>query len=368
MIIDIKLLNHTGKNNYDSPSAELTYAVVSDDWEDGPLAIAIQGESDRIAEETGRILGWLPPGTPYRFGNQINDRIIATEVTVSDPRVLDADNEYDFRIGPNGLGLVRNDRRRALVQWTVKQRYAERPMEEETFTLKTSLGEVEKVDFLFDMRTGEPVVNSVGDFFPKWDERKIYPRIYTLTRKEQLNPVKKSDIYHRVVNSDDWYGAVPGTVLMTSILPEWDGTVWKVEYKFQYKEGGWGEKYLDEGFRHWGYGILKKFRFAGDDESSITYVVDEKNGRKLVPILNEGIPVSRAEKLNGRGHAAVQLDENGLPLLNEEGKTIPLEGFLGVQYPLGNEYYWKYPALPFAPLELPNPYFPVSKLQVKVPK
>lgn len=361
MIFEKRITSVTGKFDSESPEYSVTFKVLSDNWRDGPLAIQVQGVADKIADGSGRVQGWLPSGQPWIFGNEIDVRVAASAVEVQDRRVIDSDEEYEIHVRHGGIEFDRSEHRRAVVQWTVKQNFKkpsfdnqdpeEEPSEEDTFQLKTSK-EYYDVAFERDIRTGKPIVNSAGDKFrPSLSRRKVI-RIFSLTRKERPNKLKLYEQYEDVVNKDEWYGAKPGTILMESIIPDWDGNIFTVTYSFKYKADGWGEKYLDTGFRYirekeieypvWNWDMsvsLKKTKikecFSALSDGTQT------NVEEPIKLDGEGrLPIRRKDKKE----AFVDLDgqpmkdpdtgeilyrEVGKPILDKDKKEIPYKNFPG---------------------------------------
>lgn len=339
MLTEIKLTSHNGIDDTHEPSATLTYTVISDNPMDGPMQISLQGIAPRIADDSGEILGWIMPGSNYRFGNFTDHRLLAGKIEVTDRKVLEKAAEYKIQLDEEGGKVVENKLPQDRIQWTVKQTFKERP----EYTI-VSKHETEKVRFLYDVLTGRPIVNSAGGFFPqgegkdeKWPMMEIPILVYEITRFEVSNPINRRELYTYAVNSDSWCGATPGTILMDSVLPKWNGNSWEVTYAIKFKHQGWGKKYLDEGLQQ---------------------IV---NGR-LVPILNnEGVISSTPEKLDGSGRRAIARDHAGNPILDSDGNEQTDPGFPGILYPPGNDYYWKYKMLPFADLGLPDITLPISK-------
>lgn len=327
MILDIRIIDLNGTFNADSPKLSITFSVISDDWRDGPVAIAIQGTSEQIMDSTGKVLGWLPRGQHYDFGNDIDYGLLAADVEVGDRKVLDADDEYTLHV----LDMKRNNNRSALIRWTVTQNFTKwsakndtpgngnengDPSESDMGTLDCSK-EYYDVPFVRDARTGKLILNSAGDPFTPTPAMRRAIRGFVFTRREKKNRLSLYEQYENVVNSDTWHGASPGTVLMESILPKWDGNVFNVTYSFKYKADGWGEKYLDTGLRK---------------------LITENETKKRVPIMgDENAPIDSPVKLDGKG--GVLADDDA-----------------GVDIPNGNEFFWKYNEMAFAPLAIPNPY------------
>ncbi len=321
MIYDIAIISHTGKYDLESNEVSITYHAYTDDWRDGPLAIAQKGTSSVIVDDLGDVQGWLRPGTPYQFANEIDLNIIASEVDVSERTVIKGDDKYDLRISGKNIQLARNLYREAEIRWTVRQTFKMRsrinqkpkdePSVDDNFTYDASK-ETYEVPFVRDAISGKLILNSAGDpFIPTPTTKKVI-RCFALARKERINRVKFYEQYENVVNADSWYGAPPETILMESIIPKWDGSLFNVTYSYKYKEDGWREKYLDTGYRK-------------RDESGV------------YPILSDsGTQIESPARLDGKGWTIEEMDSPGF--------DVPEEGAM------------KYRALPLAPLLIPNPY------------
>ncbi|HBT77614.1 MAG TPA: hypothetical protein DEB39_11990 [Planctomycetaceae bacterium] len=338
MIILKRIISVSHKSDGANPEASVTFHVFSDEWRDGPFQIAYQGISDTIIDADGKVNGWLRRREMYRFGNDYDGRIGAAEIEVSERKIIDGDDEYEIVLNAAGVELKPNTGRTAIIRWTVRQTFRKpspgkeepenEPAANDPITVRISREFVE-VPFLRDVRTGKLIVNSVGDPFIPTPMRQAVIRNYSVTRKERANPYAKADLYENVVNSDDWYGAAPGEMLLTTIDPDFDGSSFTVTYNFKYKKGGWGEKILDTG--------LRKFE------------VQQENGEaesKYVPVR------IMMQESNTPVEEPVRLDGHGFPL--EEENTV------GVDLPLAG-FFWKYREMPFAALKLPNIYQLVSR-------
>lgn len=397
MIFDKRITSITGKFDSESPEYTITYKILSDNWRDGPLAIQMQGVAKSIVDASGRVQGWLKQGEPWIFGNENDRRVKASAVEVSDRKVIDSDEEYEIYIRNGGIQFSRSEHRIVVAQWTVKQSFKkESPENEEpdddpsiddAFQLRTSK-EYYDVAFTRDMRTGKPVTNSAGDpFRPALSRRKVI-RVFSLTRKERPNNLKLYEQYEDIVNKDEWYGAQPGTILMESIIPDWDGSIFTVTYNFKYKADGWGEKYLDTGMR---YVRTKETKYPVYDHVTGLLTWKTKSIKEYFPILTDGTQTTaeEPEKLDGTGHvpirrkdrqeAFVDFDgfpmkdsdtgeilyrETGDPILDEKGNEILYKNFPGIDLPFDppdtpakdRHYFWKYKELDLEPLRIPNPY------------
>jgi hypothetical protein len=323
MIIEKILTNVTGSFNLDVKEVDLEWIVFSDTVADFSIAVAMQGTLPRGANmiQNGQAAGWLPPGDFYRLGNEWWTTCYAFGVDVSD-RMLIGDGGYAVT---SVTGYSKSAPVNAQVRWRVKQKFSTNAQKKESengnpsvddkITVRMNI-ELEEVPFLQDFVTGRLVVNSAGQFFnqPPTFKRKI--PVFTISRREMINPLNKAVAYTNVVNSDLYYGAPPGTLLMDTITCDYDGVAWSnVTYILKQKTEGWQSWYLDTGY-------------------------SEVRNEKLINILDdEGVPVSEPAKLNGLGQK--------LP-------NQALEGFnVGP--------FWKYQAKPFSVLALPNPFALITR-------
>jgi hypothetical protein len=312
----------------------LEWIVFSDEINDFSIAIAQQGTLyDTFDEQTQQVIptemivngeakGWLPPGTHYHIGNEYWLGAFAGALTVSDRKIICGTGDRKIQISEGNIEYVPVTPR-GIVQWKVTQKYStnenkagqEEPSADDPFTMKMSV-ETEEIPFERDVLTGRLVVNSAKQFFssPPTIKRKI--NVYSITRREPGNPVWKAKTYSNVVNADIWYNALPGTVLMESITCNYDGKKWsEVSYNFKEKIEGWQTMILDTG----------------------TAELDDENN--LVAILNDdGTAVSEPVKLDGNG------------------KKMEDQNDIGVD--VGP--FWKFAALPFGNLFLPNIYNVIS--------
>jgi hypothetical protein len=403
----IKITALSGKYSGDDAEVTITYTAVTDDWRDGPLTIAVQGTSENILNERGEVLGWLARGKPYVFGNERDERIVASDVEVTDRTVLSGESEYELRIQENNVKLERNSFRRAVVRWTIKQSFKKpglenqedkegddrEPSPEDNFTLEYGKEWID-APLTRDVNTGKPIVNSAGDPFIPTPTCKKALRTFTLTRRERVNRLHLFEQYENVVNLYEWYGAKPATVLMESVTPSWDGNVFTVKYQFKYNENGWGEKYLDTGLRE-----LSIYEIPNEDDDTIVTIKERK------PILSGAsqTPVEEPVKLDGAGKKPIHRETKEYPFIDIDGNIVkdsetgeelwyetgnpvyvtdkngkryekPYENYPGVDLPMdeniynGKEnkwelppyedqhFFWKYKAMDFEPLKLPNPY------------
>jgi hypothetical protein len=93
-----------------------------------------------------------------------------------------------------------------------------------------------------------------------------------------------------LVNADVYYGAAPGTLLMDSIVPKFDGQAWKVSYNIKEREEGWETYLLDTGY--YSKGVNGKLESITEDD---------------------GTPISEPAKLDGSG---VKLSDQSQPGVN----------------------------------------------------
>lgn len=427
MLFEKRIISVTGKYDGQSPETTVTFHVLSDDWRDGPLEIAFQGTAKRMLDDDGKVEGWLARGKHWEFGHEIDKRIVATQVEVADRKVIDSDDEYQIFVRNGGIAFDRNAKRMAVVQWTVKQNFkkpsfenqepddeqGDEPSEDDLFTLDCSK-EFYDAPFTRCERTGVEIVNSADDPFLPTPTKKKAIRAFVLTRKERKNNLKKYEKYENVVNKDRWHGAEPGTVLMESIIPKWDGSIFTVAYNFKYKQDGWGKKYLDTGLR---VSVIRERRIALKDGGTRTEKV-----RVKLPIIPSDVGTQTEEpvKLDGGGYIPVRRKiktaksiqfttltpiydpktkellrweetdpvcdpdtgaaicwEEGDSELDDKDNEIPYKDFPGVDLPRDDyesegllkrviskrNFFWKFKELPFADpeneehhLHLPNPY------------
>ncbi|MDR2757612.1 MAG: hypothetical protein LBC20_18130 [Planctomycetaceae bacterium] len=323
MIIKTILTGISGNFALDKKEVTLEWLVFSNELNDFAVAISQQGTVENMIVG-GEAKGWLAPGKPYQLGNETWNTAFAGELNVSERKIIRGTGNYNIQIAGGTVGIVPITPT-GIVQWKVTQKYSTKENKESEegdntnnpFTLKMSV-ELEDMPFERDIRTEKLILNSAKQFFnpPPTMKRKI--TTYSITRREYGNPVGKAKIYSNVVNSDNFHGAAPGTVLMESVTCSFDGKVWSdVTYTFKERLDGWQTYLLDTG------------------------TMELQDG-KLVSIINDdGTPVSEPVKLNGAGE---KLDNQ-----NEDG------------YNVGP--FWKYPALSFTALQLPNFYTVISAPQ-----
>lgn len=322
-IIETILTNITGNFALDKKEVTLEWLVFSDNLNDFAVAIAQQGTVESMIVN-GKAAGWLAPGKPYQLGNEQWETAFAGELSVSERKIIRGTGNYNIQIGGGTVGMVPITPS-GIVQWKVTQKYStkenkeseENDNTENPFTLKMSV-ELEEVPFERDIRTNKLILNSAKQFFNPPPTMKQKITTYSISRREYGNPVGKAKMYSNVVNSDNFYGAEAGTVLMESVTCHFDGKVWsEVSYTFKERLDGWQTYLLDTGTM-------------------------EYKDEKLVAILNDdGTAVSEPVKLNGSGEKLDNQNENGY-------NVGPL---------------WKYKALPFSVLQLPNFYAAVSAPQ-----
>jgi hypothetical protein len=250
---------------------------------------------------------------PYRFVGEYWDFCYADNLEVGERKIIRGGTNSKVVI--NGETIALNfETTDALVQWKVSQKYSTvappNNNADNGFSISTSV-EYEEVPMERDIRTGLLIGNSAGDFFnpPPTIKRKV--TTYSITRRELGNPLLNQKLYTNVVNTDVFYNAQPGTLLMDSMSCSFDGQKWTVTYNIKEKVEGWQTILLDVGLNE-----------INDDG-------------ERVPILNaEGTPETEPVKLDGHGKKLAAQDMNGF--------NLPAV--------------WKYANLPFLELNLPNPY------------
>ena len=260
-----------------------------------------------------------PPGSRYRLGNDYHDQCYAGALEVDGRFIGGRDGNYVV-FKNNGVITYQTEYRGTpVVEWRVRQTYSAKnetddnendfPTEDNQITIRAYC-EWEDMPFTHDS-DGKAVVNSAGTMFnpPAVRRRKI--PIYSITRKENLNPLGTMLGYANSVNGGDYLGMPSETILMESILPEFDGKRWSVTYNMKERIEGWNTYLLDT-----------------------SYCERLPNGM-LVPIFDDlCVPISEPAKLNGLGRV----------LPNQAG----IGAFVGP--------FKKYPQRPFGMLRLPNPF------------
>jgi len=252
-------------------SAVLRYHVASDDVKDGPLTM---GNDPRVPRKF----------IPYRLGNDFNEDLIL--------------NDRSWR----PLGAKKN--RGWAKVWELTCTYAPRtfstndpgddpdhpqpPSETDSFSF-ASTWEVLKVPLTRDM-DGKQVCNSAGeDFSPPYETSKRI-KINRLTRRENIDPQQKADLFSYTVNQYPIWGKPEGTWLLeilVSLRPESERAWWSVDYNMRYNEEGWDPQLLDQGYHY-------------------------RDGFALIPIVDsEGASVTTPRALEGHG---LELKEDDNPL------------------------------------------------------
>jgi len=256
-IVEMFLVNSEGMFGLDKKEYTLEWLVFSDNQRDFAQAIALQGT---IADTAGMIgpkgeaTGWYSPGTPYGLGNEWNDMCYAGAIEVRDRQIIRGSASSEI----NGDVFTITANKNPVIQWRVRQTYStendpklepdELPSENDPFTFSMSY-EWEEVPFMQDIVDKYPVVNSAGMLFnPPAATRRKLP-IFSITRRENWNPVNKGSIFTNTINRDFFYGCAPGTLLMDSIVPHFDGQTWTVSYNLKERIEGW-ETYLLERIRN----------------------------------------------------------------------------------------------------------------------
>ena len=304
-VIDLDVKEHT-----------LEWLIVSNQITDFAASIAAWGmvQPDMSLIVNGEPMGWYPPGTPYRIGNDHNDTCYAGMIEVYDREIIGGKGDYEI----DGVVIRRIYNTAPLIKWRVRQQYSTSydkacgifPSEEDKVTVSLSY-EWEERPLEHDIIDGRMVVNSAGMHFnpPSLRRRKI--PVYSMTRREIVNPLHKAQIFTNTVNNAEYHGAPPYTLLMDSITTSFDGQIWRVTYNIKERYEGWQTYLLDTGY----YERLP-------------------NGL-LMPILDDvNTPLSEPAKLNGQGRR----------LMNQEEPGVNVGPF------------HKYPAANFDELALPNPF------------
>ena len=307
-IIDLFLTDVQGTFESDTQEIRLEWVAFSDDIRKFAYGVMMEGMSHAD--------GWRAPGTPYHLGTDAIGSCLAEKIEVLDRKIIDGKGDYEIR----GVNYFERVNENAVVRYTVVQRYAtpetednnvgNEPTENDKFTLKMSY-EWEDMPLSHDVRDDRPVFNSAGaPFNPPVVRRRKIP-IYSITRREYFNPLMKAKTHSNTVNTEIYLGAAPETLLMDSIVCDFDGKAWTVTYNIKERIEGWQTYVLDTGYYQRGLDG-KLYSILGDD----------------------ALPISEPVKLDGYGRA----------LLNQ---ALP-----GVN--IGP--YHKYQKSAFGVLRLPNPF------------
>jgi hypothetical protein len=252
---------------------------------------------------------------PYRLGNDYWETCYAGPLDVTDRKIIRGKGDWDI-VGITILPILNTE---PLIRYNVRQQYSTQHAKESPETGNPTIGDRatidvsfdwEEVPFTHDILTGMPVLNSAGQpFNPPAIRRRKIP-VYSITRREIWNPLAKCKAYSNTVNYEVYCGALPGTLLMDSIVPKYDGQAWRVTYNIKEREEGWETYLLDTGYY-------------------------ERLPNALIPITEvDGTPLYEPAKLNGFGRRIV---DQALPGVN-----------------VGP--YHKYPQRLFGLLQLPNPF------------
>ncbi len=327
-LTDIVLVSTSGSFQLDTKEVTIEWLVFSDNLNDFTVEIAKQGQVEEMIVD-GEAKGWLWPGSPYVLGNDTWPTAYASNVDVSERKIIRGDGQYEIEFA-DGTVRFAKIAPTGTVRWKVVQKFStkssdkgeENPSVDDKITISVSK-EFEDVPFERDIRTGKLVLNSAGEFFVPAAVMRKAKRRFAISRRENPNPLIKSDAYENVVNSDNWYGAAPGTLLMESITCDYNGESWEnVTYNMIYKADGWQTKILDTGLN--------------ERESKDFHALGE-----LVPITLGGSETSVASpaKLDGRGQKLNDQNQDGVDM----------------------GPFWKYNEMPFLLLCLPNPYTVVSR-------
>ncbi|GHT26800.1 hypothetical protein FACS18942_04910 [Planctomycetales bacterium] len=310
----------TGKYTSVKRNVSVEWLLYSDNLLDFTGNIAVQGTAagDNLILPNNESAGWLAPGKEYRMGSDYLEGCVAGEIEITDRKIIRGTGKYEIQVGDNTVGLVPLTPQ-GIVQYKAVQHFStsetdnqeknKPPANNDKFSISSDV-EYKEMPFEKDVRTNAFIVNSAGQkFIPPVSYRKAVT-VYSLTRTEYINPIAKSRIYRNVVNSDTWYGAAPGTVLMDSISPskEKDGH-WTVSYKFKYDPDGWEIYILDTG-------TMQK-----DSSGKLSAILDKEQAAVQEPV-----------KLDGSGH----------PLDDQSSDGTDLGPF------------WAYKEMPFAALNIPD--------------
>jgi hypothetical protein len=313
------LTDVTGSFNLDEKEVTLQWIVLSDKMTEFAVSIAQQGtlpSGSNMAGADGEALGWLAPGSQYRLGDDFWSTCYAGPLEVNNRQIIGG--KGDFEILP-GLVIRRKVNDNPTISWDVKQRYSTTeqkanqgdPSVDDRVTINMSY-EWEDLPFTQDLiDLQKPVLNSAGQLFspPAVRRRKIV--VYSISRREIWNPLAKAIAYSNCVNLDVFYGAAAGTILMDTIVCNFDGQAWNVTYNLKEKPEGWAARIMDTGYYQRGL------------------------DGKLYPILaDDGTPIYEPAKLNGTG------------------QVLPDQAFPGIN--VGP--FHKYPAKIFSLLQVPNPF------------
>ena len=316
----IKLTSSSGAFGLDVKEYTLEWVILTHDVHDHATAIAIKGMVNPTMPLTqfGQAMGWYPPGTPYRIGNESNVVCYAGPIEVYGRKPIRGSGDFTIR----GVRIVRTQNAGPLVKWNVRQHYStsydkssdrqtgSRPSVNDKVTITVNY-EWEEMPLVRDIVNGTMVLNSAGQPFTTPAKRRRKIPVYSITRREIFNPIAKANNFSNTVNGSPYFGAAPYTLLMDSIIPHFDGNIWKVTYNIKERVEGWRVKLLDTGYNE---------RLP---DGSLTPILDDVN-----------TPVSEPAKLDG----------NGIAL---EDQTAP-----------GTDVgpYHRYLLTNFAALNLPNPF------------
>ena len=170
-------------------------------------------------------------------------------------------------------------------------------------TIKRALLKIPTV--VFRDLVGNPALNSAGMPFDPPYQRDRYLRGFTISRKEYINPYIKCDTYERRVNSKEFWGFEPGTVLIEKIDPVLSIT--GIQGYFQ-----WDVTYdiiIDTGIH--GYDKDKK-PITGHDLALLDNGTRERDEEgKLHPILDDsGVEIDQPVRLDGKGKVLKSGEKN----------------------------------------------------------
>jgi len=317
-IIGGAIVNTEGVFSYDKKDITVEWLVFSDDINAFTVSLYLQGLAggDNLLIN-GEPAGWLQTGLPYRMGDEYSLHNIAGEVRIFDRKIIRGEGSHKLQISDNNIvlipiapeGIVQFRASQKFTTIEQEKKYNPLPSVDDKFSISTDVEYIE-VPFERDVRTGKQITNSAGQKFnPPVTYRKAIT-VYTLSRTEFINPILKSRVYRNAVNSDAWYGADPGTVLMDSISPGKEkDSYWEVSYKFKYNPDGWQIYILDTG-------TMQK-----DSAGSLSAILDK-----------EQVAVQEPVKLDGNGKALEDQTQDGVDI----------------------GPHWSFVELPFAPLDIPD--------------
>jgi hypothetical protein len=292
-LVDIKIVRIEGSFAPDQKEITIEWRVFSDSMLDFAANIADQGTTwDNMVDADGNATGWLPFGSQYHLGNDLNRYIFGGRVEISDPKIIGGDGDFTINVRDMTITPKHNDN--PLKMWSARQTYSsdnpEEPEEEEEpevldednpYSHKVTVDvsyEWEDVPFTRDVETLVRVVNSIGQPFNPPAIRRQKIAVVQITRREYGNPIPKA-----VALTNTLAGSYFSPWLYDSVLPRFDNeTGWTVTYNLKYNPQGWFTYILNTGYHY----------------------RDPMTGA-ILPILgDDGLPVSEP----------VRLTQDGLPI------------------------------------------------------